>query len=191
MKLLSDIGINLDGMMYILFNEGTELPIEETFIIEINTNDPILEFYQGLNVYVKNNMCLGKLQLLNTKRGMFELKCQLEENKLKLFINEYSEEFLFINKEIGNKNIEEEKMRDLENHKYMYIKYINETLNTLEQIKDKIDERIIIMLKNAKQIIYVEDVTIEEFKLALRELEEKINPILNNLTPSSTAGIFT
>jgi hypothetical protein len=36
-------------------------------------------------------------------------------------------------------------------------------------------------------IIYVEDVTVEEYELAQKEIEELVNPIINNLTSASSS----
>ena len=183
MILESDIGIDINGLMYVLFKQGINLPSEESFVIDIK-NDTILYFYQGQRVYVKDNKLIGKLQLINAKSGRFELKCVIS-NTLKIIINDYTEEYSFINEIdknelIDDKLIEEEKIRNLDIAKTKYINYINQTICTLEQIKDKIDPYLIYKIKEAYEIIYV-DITVEEYEAAQKQIEGCVNPILENI----------
>jgi molecular chaperone DnaK (HSP70) len=190
MILETDIGIDINGLMYVLFKQGINLPSEESFVIDIkDNNDIMMHFYQGQRVYVKDNTLIGKLQLTNTKSGRFELKCILTHNSLKLIINDYMEEYSFINKisvneisvnEMNEIIVEEEKIRNLEIAKTKYINYINQTLCTLEQIKDKIDPYLIYKIKEAYEIIYV-DISIEEYEEAQKQIEGWINPLLENI----------
>jgi hypothetical protein len=184
MILESDIGIDINGLMYVLFKQGINLPSEESFVIDIK-NDTILYFYQGQRVYVKDNKLIGKLQLINAKSGRFELKCVIS-NTLKIIINDYTEEYSFINdidknELIDDKLIEEEKIRNLDIAKTKYINYINQTICTLEQIKDKIDPYLIYKIKEAYEIIYV-DITVEEYEAAQKQIEGWVNPILENIS---------
>ena len=184
--LQSDIGIDIDGKMRVLFKKGIELPIKDQYIIELNIHEPILYFYQGQSIFVENNKQIGQLKLLNNELGMFELNCEISHNEFKIFINEYTETFSFINEEYGNTNEEEDHIRELELCKYNYINYINQTINTLNQIKDKINIRLFDKVKRALNIIYVEDVTIQEYGLAQQEIENLVNPIFNAL-PSAAS----
>ena len=54
-SLHSDIGIEVDGIMTILFNKKTQLPCKEQFIIELRVSEPTIQFYQGQSVFVSNN----------------------------------------------------------------------------------------------------------------------------------------
>jgi hypothetical protein len=189
--LKSDIGIDIDGMMYVLFHTDTVLPIKEQFIIELKAFGPTIRFYQGQSVFVENNKNIGQLELLNNKMGMFEMDCEIISNDtnthLNIIINEKIETFSFINEVIGTTNEEEELIRKLEKCKYNYINYINQTINTLEQIKDKINIKILNKVKRALQIIYIDDITIQEYELAQQEIEELVNPIINNLASASSS----
>ena len=189
--LKSDIGIDIDGMMYVLFHTDTILPIKEQFIIELKAFGPTIRFYQGQSVFVENNKNIGQLELLNNKMGMFEMDCEIVSNDtnthLNIIINENIESFSFINEVIGTTNEEEELIRKLETCKYNYINYINQTINTLEQIKDKINIKILNKVKRALQIIYIDDITIQEYELAQQEIEELVNPIINNLASASSS----
>ncbi len=183
--LKSDIGIDIDGMMHVLFHTDTVLPIKDQFIIELKSFGPTIRFYQGQSVFVENNKNIGQLELLNNKIGMFEMDCEIVSNDtnthLNIIINENIESFSFINEVIGTTNEEEELIRKLETCKYNYINYINQTINTLEQIKDKINIKILNKVKRALHIIYIDDITIQEYELAQQEIEELVNPIINNL----------
>jgi len=189
--LKSDIGIDVDGMMYVLFHTDTVLPIKEQFIIELKAFGPTIRFYQGQSVFVENNKNIGELELLNNKIGMFEMDCEIVSNDtnthLNIIINENIETFSFINEVFGTTNEEEELIRKLETCKYNYINYINQTINTLEQIKDKINIKILNKVKRALQIIYIDDITIQEYELAQQEIEELVNPIINNLASASSS----
>ena len=76
--LHSDIGIDLGGIMYILFKKDSEIPAETTMIVVPTSNEETLSFYQGQRVYVKDNHFLGSRVLTHTtKMGRFNLKCVL------------------------------------------------------------------------------------------------------------------
>lgn len=184
--LKSDIGIDVDGLMHILFHTGTMLPSKEQFIIELNAFGPTIHFYQGQSVFVKNNKNIGQLELLNNKIGKFEMECEID-NTLNIIINEHIETFSFINEVFGTTNEEEELIRKLEVCKYNYINYINQTINTLEQIKDKINIKILYKVQRALQIIYIDDVTIQEYEMVQQEIENLVNPIINSLASASSS----
>ena len=185
--LQSDIGIDIDGKMSILFKKGIELPFKDKYIIELNVYEPVLNFYQGQSVFVINNKIIGQIKLLENKLGMFELNCEVTNNEFKIFINDYSETFSFINNEFGNTTEQEDYIRNLELCKYNYTNYIKQTLNTLTQINDKVNITIIEKVKLALSIIYVDDVTIEEYELAQKEIENLVNPIINRLSSSASS----
>ncbi len=181
MLLNSDIGIDIDGLMYILFKKDCEIPNEETFIIELYKNNPILNFYQGQRVYVKDNKLIGMIELINNTIGKFELICNILDDKLIIKNNENEYIFVFVNDCINEKNDEEEIIRNLENAKIKYICYVKQTLHTLEQIKDKIDPILINKIKEALDIIYIDNVTENEYELAQQQIESWVNPKLKKL----------
>ena len=132
--LQSDIGIDLGGIMYILFKKGNEIPAEANMIVVPTSNEETLSFYQGQGVYVKDNLFLGSRVLTHhTKMGRFNLKCVLLEGSLQVFIDELIGEYSYINEEIGCINIEENNIRDTLIARNNFSEYIRETLITLEQ----------------------------------------------------------
>jgi hypothetical protein len=181
--LQSDIGIDLGGIMYILFKKDIEIPAETTMIVVPTSNEETLSFYQGQCVYVKDNLFLGSRILTHTsKMGRFNLKCVLLEGVLQVFIDELIGEYSYINEEIGNINEEENNIRDTLIARNNFSEYIRETLLTLERIRDKVGPELIDKVRWASGILNVEDVTKEEFELSQNEVEGWINPILSGMS---------
>ncbi len=180
--LNSDIGIDLCGHMHILFNKGTVLPAETFILIEPNSNEVELGFYQGSKAYVKDNLCLGTrmLTLVNEKMGKFEIKLCIHET-LKVYIEELIDEYSFNNILINEETEEDIIIRDTETARQNYKEYIRETLLTIKQIEDKIDKKIVTKVKQAEEIIHIKNVTVQEYELCQKEIENIINPILYNL----------
>ena len=182
--LNSDIGIDLCGHMHVLFKKGDSLSSETSIIIEPNSNEVELGFYQGSKAYVKDNLCLGTriLTLLDDKMGRFELKLILSLNTtLKVYIEGLIDEYSFNNILINEETEEDICIKNTETAKQNYKEYIRETLNTIKRIEDKIDKRMINKIKMAEDILNIENVSVEEYELCQKEIEDMINPILYNL----------
>ena len=181
--LQSDIGIDLGGIMYILFKKNSEIPAETTMIVVPTSNEETLSFYQGQCVYVKDNLFLGSRVLTHTnKMGRFNLKCVLLEGTIQVFIDELIGEYSYINQEIGQINEEENNIRETLIARNNFSEYIRETLITLERIRDKVEPDLIEKVRWASGILNVEDVTKEEFELSQNEVEGWINPILSGMS---------
>ena len=85
---------------------------------------------------------------------------------------------------MGESSSEDLVNRDNEIARQLYIDYIRETLSTLEEVRDKIEDSVIERVKWASGVSDVKDVTKREFELAQLEIEHWLNPILEKLTPS-------
>ena len=180
--LQADIGIDLGGIMYILFKKDSEIPAETTMIVVPTSNEETLSFYQGQCVYVKDNLFLGSRVLTHTtKMGRFNLKCVLLEGTLQVFIDELIGEYSYINQEIGHINEGENNIRETLIARNNFSEYIRETLLTLEHIRDKVEPELIDKVRWASGILNVDDVTKEEFELSQNEVEGWINPILSGM----------
>ena len=180
--LQSDIGIDLGGIMYILFKKDSEIPAEATMVVVPTSNEETLSFYQGQFVYVKDNLFLGSRVLTHsTKMGRFNLKCVLLEGVLQVFIDELIGEYSYINKEIGHVNEEDNLVRDTLIARNNYAEYIRQTLVNLESIRDKVTPELIDKVRWAAGVLNVEDVTKEEFELSQNEVEGWINPVLSKI----------
>jgi hypothetical protein len=64
--------------------------------------------------------------------------------------------------------------------------YIRETLSTLEEIRDKIDPKIIQRVLRAGSITEIKDVTKLEFEMAQAETEDWLNPLIKRLAGDSS-----
>lgn len=180
--LKSDIGIDLGGIMYILFKKDSEIPAETTMIVAPTSNEETLSFYQGQGVYVKDNLFLGSRVLTHpTKMGRFNLKCLLLDGVLQIFIDELIGEYSYINEEIGHDNVEENEVRDTLIARNNFAEYIRDSLVTLESIRDKVGTDLINKVRWAAGILNVEYVTKEEFELSQNEVEGWINPVLSRM----------
>jgi hypothetical protein len=172
--LNTDIGIDLEGYMHVLFKSGTELPAETFILVQPTCNEVELGFYQGNHVYVKDNTFLGGRALVHdsdTKMGRFEIKCFLDKT-LKIHIGELIEEYTYCNDVVEIViSPEEDIIRDTEQARQIYKEYIRETINTLEEIKDKISPKLIERVRWASGILNVENVTKDEYEKAQLEVE--------------------
>jgi hypothetical protein len=171
--LNTDIGIDLEGYMHVLFNSGIQLPAETSILVQPTCNEVELGFYQGQRVYVKDNKFLGGRTLFHdTKMGRFEIKCKINDSKLNIYIGDLIEEYTYCN-DISDTIIipEENTIRETEQARQIYKEYIRETINTLEEIKDKISPKIIERVRWASGILNVENVTKEEYEQAQIEVE--------------------
>jgi hypothetical protein len=180
--LKSDIGIDLGGIMYILFKKDSEIPAETTMIVAPTSHEETLSFYQGQGVYVKDNLFLGSRVLTHpTKMGRFNLKCLLLDGVLQIFIDELIGEYSYINEELGHDNVDENEVRDTLIARNNFAEYIRDSLVTLESIRDKVGTDLINKVRWAAGILNVEDVTKEEFELSQNEVEGWINPVLSRM----------
>ena len=186
MALNTNIGIDIDGMTSILFEKGYGLPCEESFMLEINIKDSVneitLNFYKGIRLYSKDNILIGQLKLINAKTGKIEIKCNVTQDLFKINIDGLIKEYSFVNDETSDEIDTEILIRDTLKARTDFINYVNQTLNTLDQIKDKIHKELIDNILFAKQIIFVEDVTIAEYKQVQQQIERCVNPVLENLS---------
>jgi hypothetical protein len=193
MSLKTNIGIDIDGTTCILFEKDTVVPCEESFMLEINIKDSqlVLDFYKGMRYYSKDNTLIGKLNLINVKSGKIELKCSICDTIFKINIDGLTEEYSFINEELEDTDKKEILLRDTQKVRTNFINYIDQTLYTLEQIKDKINVGLIDKIKYAKQIIFVDDVTIEEYNTVQTHIETWVNPIIMSLNTSKYNDNFS
>jgi len=193
MSLKTNIGIDIDGTTCILFEKDTVVPCEESFMLEINIKDSqlVLDFYKGMRYYSKDNTLIGKLNLINVKSGKIELKCSICDTIFKINIDGLTEEYSFINEELEDIDKKEILLRDTQKVRTNFINYIDQTLYTLEQIKDKINVGLIDKIKYAKQIIFVDDVTIEEYNTVQTHIETWVNPIIMSLNMSKYNDNFS
>ena len=136
-----------------------------------------VSLFQGPHAYSDENEFVGSLQLFNLD-GAFTIKFIINE-KIQIYIEKLLNEFEYNHSDLGDPSPEDITNRENEEARQSYIVYIRETLSTLEEIRDKIDPKIIKRVLRAGSITDVKDVTKLEFEMAQIETEQWLNPILH------------
>lgn len=182
--LQSDIGINISGYMHILFKKGTVLPSKTELIVKPASTTVELSLYQGPHAYTDDNHFIGSTQLSNSN-GKFTI-CFMMNETIKVFIETFICEFTYKKDDLGDSTKEDLINHENETARQDYTDYIQETLLTLEEIHDKIDQSVIDKLLWASEVSNIKKVTKEEFELAQIEIENWLNPILTSVSTSGT-----
>ena len=177
--MYQDIGVDQEGYMDIWIERGTELPHEFSCRVKLKELNQFT-LYEGNHVETKDNKVLGSYTLDSLKEGTFLVTLKVsKEYELTLQIDDYTldkvqctrlnQEVLFEEKRLWVKARNE------------YREYIQSTLlfvqDTFTQKQLPEWEWVVEELEWAKQIMEY-DVTTEEYIGALKEIENKINPIL-------------
>jgi len=181
----SDIGINISGYMHIICKKGKTLPYETELVIRPISHEAEVSLYQGPHTYVEENELIGSIQLFNLE-GAFTIKFIIDDT-IKMYIEDLLNEFTYNKDDLGDSTDEDRKNRENEEARQNYMVYIRETLSTLEEIRDKIDLKIIERVKWAGEISDVKNVSKEEFEIVQLETEKWLNPIMSKLASSRSA----
>jgi hypothetical protein len=182
MKTNADIGIGINSIMEICIPKYSELPYD--FECEIKMSDTyMLSLYEGNRFYVKDNVNIGNYNIYKKESFIFKLKMSTDYI-LKVYVNDdlldeiqYFQTIYDIENEIKQNETD---LRDLKNAKDEYRDFIVSTLSSIEELilEKEIKEFMLDRLKWAKDVLEVEDVTCQEYRLALQEIESIVNPIL-------------
>ena len=183
--LLSDIGINISGYMHILFKKGLIIPSETELTVKPICNNINIMLYQGPKAYVAENHLICSIPLINSD-GIFSIKFILNPNTIQIYIEDLIGEFPYKKEDLGESTKEELINRENEIARQIYTNYIQETLLTLEEIRDKIDQSVIDKVIWAGGVSDIQEVTKEEFELSQQEIEMWLNPILEKLNKCKT-----
>jgi hypothetical protein len=178
----SDIGMNISGVMHIICKRHTPLPCETEITVTPASNEVELALYQGPHTYTNENKFIGSSQLINLS-GTFTIKFIIDDT-IKVYIDTFLCEFIYDKEDLGIPDTKDIINREKENARQEFAFYMNESIATLELIKDKIPPKVMERMIRSKGIVDIEDVTKEEFEMAQREIESWLNPIMNALTPS-------
>ena len=184
--LHSDIGINISGYMHILFKKGTLLPAETELMVKPASNNVELSLYQGPHAYIENNHFIGSTQLINSN-GKFTLRFIIGDI-IHVYIEQLICEFTYKKDDLGDPSKEDLENHEIEKARQDYTDYIRETLSTLEEVRDKIDQSIIDKVLWASEVSNVKEITKEEFELAQKEIEDWLNPILASTSRFASAS---
>jgi hypothetical protein len=178
----SDIGVNISGYMHIICKKGTTLPYETELMIRPVSTEAEISLHQGPHAYSDENEHIGSIQLFNLE-GAFTLKFMIDD-KIQIYSDDLLNEFEYNKNDLGDPSDEDITNRDNEEARQRYIVYIRETLSTLEEIRDKIDPKIIEKVTWAGSIIEVKNVSKDEFEQAQIETENWLNPLMKRLLRS-------
>jgi hypothetical protein len=184
MSSLLDIGIDINSIMEICIPKNSQLPFEfECEIVMRETNE--LSLYEGNRFYVKDNHKLGQYTI-PFKTFIFKLKMNTDF-KLKVFMNDdkldeiqcKNNNELRENNETNETNNDNE-LRELKQAKDDFRDYIISSTSSIDEIplEKDIKDFILDRLNWAKDVLDIEDVTCEEYRLALQEIENIVNPLL-------------
>lgn len=185
-KTLLDIGIDVNSIMEVLIPRESKLPFE--FECEIVINDiSYISLYEGNRFYVKDNIKIGTYELPLKGSNLFKLKID-EINRLKVYIDDEQVDTICCFKNINDARSNEEfleketELRELKNAKYEFSEYINCSISSIEELNMNKDQKIYLIdkLNWAKEILDIDDVSTYEYKMALIEIENIVNPILKS-----------
>lgn len=184
-KTLLDIGLDVNSVMEVLIPRESKIPFEFECEFSIK-NSSYISLYEGNRFYVKDNHMIGTYEIPLKGNHLFQLKID-EINRLKVYIDEEQVDTIYCFKTQQiidiDENIkkQENEMRLFEKSKKEYSDYIQSSLSSIDEL-DILDNQtkkyLIDKLNWAKDVLNVDDVTTEEYRLALREIEGIINPIL-------------
>jgi len=177
-----DIGIGIDDIMEVCIPHNSKLPFEfecELTMKEVDT----LSLYEGNRFYVKDNTNIANYTIHMKCSFIFKLIMK-EDYTLKVYINDKKMDEIQCFQTI--RNIEEEiqknenNLRLLKDARNEYREFILSTLSSIDEINLDTEKKIFLLdrLKWAKEVLEIEDVSAEEYKLALQEIESIVNPIL-------------
>ena len=165
--------------MHIICSKGTKLPLETELIVKPASSEAEISLYQGPRAYTDENHFIGSIQLFNLE-GAFTIKFIIDDT-IKIYIEKLLNEFQYNHSDLGESTPEDIANRENEEARQAYIVYIRETLSTLEEIRDKIDPKIIERVLRAGSIAEIKDVSKLEFEMAQAETEDWLNPLMKRM----------
>jgi len=179
--MFQDIGIDQDGYMDVWIERNTELPHEFTCRIKPNCLNQ-LTLYEGNHVHSCENRTIGPYLLDNVKEGIFTLTLKVSDDyKMTILIEDWILDKVDCSTTEQPVPIEENQKRSWLNARNEFRDYIESTLLFIDDTFTKKQlpewEWVLEELEWAKQILNYE-VTTEEYKGALEEIEQKLNPLL-------------
>ena len=186
--MLYDIGIGIEEDMEVLIEKGTQLPHEFTCKMALHIDS--LSIYEGASPYLKKNVCLGTYLFHNIKEGtfIFTLKVDTEFN-MKILVDDVLLDTVQCNKTPVLYTLSEEEVerKDWIRSRNDYRDYIKSTLFFISEpfVQEQLTKKKIDFLNKkllwARQILDCEDVSAQEYKEGLCEIEGIVNPILKKL----------
>ena len=184
--MLSDVGIGMEDME-VLIEKGTPLPHE--FSCKLALHIDSISIYEGCSPFLKNNTLLGTYLFDNIKEGtfVFTLKVDLDY-KMKILVDDVLLDTVQCNDVAEyTLSMEEVERKELIKNRNEYRDYIKSTLFFISEsfVCDQLSKKNIEFLNEkllwARQILDCPDVSAQEFKDSLSEIEGIVNPMFKNL----------
>jgi hypothetical protein len=179
-KLYRDIGLGDGENMRPVLDRRSELPTEATVDMKLMGT---LDIYEGSRPFVRDNTLLKSYHI--QRKDFFELTLRAyEPNKLDVLIDGFIMDTLHFSL---NPLVEEETPRELEyrewyNAKKEYQSYLDTTSQFVSeqnlQLTEKDREEVLKKIEEAYKILSCSDVTTEEYKMCLSQIERQLNPYL-------------
>ena len=185
--MLSDIGIGIEEDMEVLIEKGTLLPHEFTCKMSLHIDS--ISIYEGCSPFLKNNTCLGTYLFDNIKEGTFVFTLKVDaEYKMKILVDDVLLDTVQCNQTVEyTLSREEVERKAWLNNRNEYRDYIKSSLFFITEtfVQEQLSKKDISFLNKkllwARQVLDCPDVSAQEYKDSLLEIESIINPILKNL----------
>jgi hypothetical protein len=184
--MLSDIGIGNEDME-VLIEKGTPLPHEFTCKMSLHIDS--ISIYEGMSPFLKNNNLLGTYLFNNIKEGTFVFTLKVDSDyKMKILVDDILLDTVQCTK-VAEYTLSREEVERKEwiKNRNEYRDYIKSTLFFITEtfVQAQLSKKNIKILNEkllwARQILDCPDVTAQEYKESLEEIESIVNPILKNL----------
>jgi len=185
--MLSDIGIGNEDME-VLIEKGTPLPHEFTCKMSLHIDS--ISIYEGMSPFLKNNTLLGTYLFNNIKEGTFVFTLKVDSDyKMKILVDDILLDTVQCTKTLVEYTLSEEEVERKEwiKNRNEYRDYIKSTLLFVSEpfVSNQLSKKNISFLNKkllwARQVLDCPDVSAQEYKDSLTEIESIINPILKNL----------
>jgi len=178
--LYQDIGLGDGENMRPILTRRSVLPSEATVDMKLHGT---LDIYEGNRAFVRDNKLLRSYPI--KRKDFFELTLRAyEPNKLDVSMDGVVIDTLFfsLNPLIEEETLEEIEYREWYNAKKEYQSYLDTTHQFVSepqlQIADTDRQEVFWKLDEAYNILGCSDVTTEEYKLCLSEIERHLTPYL-------------
>ena len=189
--MLADIGIGIDQDMEVLIEKGTTIPYE--FSCKLALHIDSISIYEGYSPFLKNNSLLGRYLFNNIKEGTFVFTLKIDTDyTMKILVDDV---LLDTVKCISTDNLvpytlteEEVERKEWLKNRNEYRDYVQSTLFFISEsfVREQLPKKKISFLNEkllwARKVLDCPDVSAQEFKDSLNEIESIVNPILKNLT---------
>ena len=189
MTILSDIGIGIEDDMEVLIEKGTELPHEFTCKMALHIDS--ISIYEGSSPFLKNNVCLGTYLFNNIKEGTFVFTLKVDADfKMKILVDDVILDTVAVKSNtphLYTLSVEEVERKEWIKCRNEYRDYIKSTLFFISEsfVQEQLTKKKIDFLNKkllwARQIMDCPDVSAQEYKESLSEIEGLVNPTLNKL----------